>query len=368
MKKIIIAMLVAMIHLGTQAQTNFRSITYQQALAAAKTENKMVFMDFYTDWCGPCKLMAREVFPQKLVGDFFNSRFVCLKVNAEKGEGIALAKQYKPTAYPTFIIITPGEKEVGRTEGYRQADQFVEHINQLVDTTLTPQRMKALYEQGDRSPRLVKAYAASLIEELRKRGHRVSNYAQRLAEIRKMVQDYFVPLSDKQKLSSDNLFVYRAYTSRTTDPAARFMMSHRGQFGADNALIDSTLYALYQRELCDYLSASIDYDAQAFARFGNEMTALGLDKDAAYAMVVKMVEAARQGMDSYLAAFDRHFAQLPVDLRYPAMSGIVNRYGKADKATSRKASQHIRNFMPDMDINLLYAASMSLYELEGPRH
>ncbi len=49
MKKIIIAMLVAMIHLGTQAQTNFRSITYQQALAAAKTENKMVFMDFYTN-------------------------------------------------------------------------------------------------------------------------------------------------------------------------------------------------------------------------------------------------------------------------------------------------------------------------------
>lgn len=52
-----------------------------------------MFVDFYTDWCGPCKVMARDVFPQKQVGDFFNAKFVCLKLNAEK-EGRELAKLF----------------------------------------------------------------------------------------------------------------------------------------------------------------------------------------------------------------------------------------------------------------------------------
>lgn len=68
-----------------------------------KQKNKLVFIDFYTDWCGPCRKMSKEVFPQKQVGDFFNARFVCIKLNAEK-EGKALAQQFNIKAYPTFII------------------------------------------------------------------------------------------------------------------------------------------------------------------------------------------------------------------------------------------------------------------------
>ena len=75
---------------NAHAQTNFRSISFDEALKVAANENKLVFIDFYTDWCGPCKKMAREVFPQKEVGDFMNAKFVNLKLNAEK-EGQELA-------------------------------------------------------------------------------------------------------------------------------------------------------------------------------------------------------------------------------------------------------------------------------------
>lgn len=55
----------------------------------AKEEHTNVFVDFYTDWCAPCKRMSMFVFPEKKLGDYMNSRYVCLQLNAEK-EGKAL--------------------------------------------------------------------------------------------------------------------------------------------------------------------------------------------------------------------------------------------------------------------------------------
>ena len=95
------------------AQTNFRSISYAEALEAAKVENKLVFIDFYTEWCGPCKVMARDVFPQKKLGDFMNTHFVCIKLDAEK-EGKDAAEQYNIESYPTFVVIDAKGKELYR--------------------------------------------------------------------------------------------------------------------------------------------------------------------------------------------------------------------------------------------------------------
>lgn len=102
--KLMASLLIGLCSLPAAAQTDFRHITFDEALQAAKKEKKHVFIDFYTDWCGPCKRMSREVFPQKSVGDFMNARFVCLKLNAEK-EGVELAKKYGVKAYPTYYVI-----------------------------------------------------------------------------------------------------------------------------------------------------------------------------------------------------------------------------------------------------------------------
>ena len=70
---------------------DFKQITLKEALEQAKAQGKMVFMDCYTTWCGPCKMMTEEVFPQKEAGDFFNAHFVNVKFDMEKGEGKELS-------------------------------------------------------------------------------------------------------------------------------------------------------------------------------------------------------------------------------------------------------------------------------------
>ena len=161
MKTTVLFILAALLALPGLAQTNFRSITYDEAIAAAKAENKLVFMDFYTDWCGPCKRMAREVFPQKKVGDYMNEKFVCIKLNAEK-EGKELADLYKIEAYPTFIAIDADKNIVLTKVGGGDADDFIADIDRMLDPDRTPERMKARYEGGERTPKLIASYAAYL--------------------------------------------------------------------------------------------------------------------------------------------------------------------------------------------------------------
>jgi thiol-disulfide isomerase/thioredoxin len=76
--------------------------TYDELLVEAKKQNKKVFIDFYTKWCGPCRMMALKVFPLPGVGEFYNKHFISYKVDAE--EKPELAKKYKVNSYPTFIF------------------------------------------------------------------------------------------------------------------------------------------------------------------------------------------------------------------------------------------------------------------------
>ncbi|MGO4709461.1 thioredoxin family protein [Chryseobacterium sp. 2TAF14] len=92
---------------------NFKSI-----LAKAKKENKLVFIDAYAVWCGPCKLMVKNIFPLKPVGDYYNANFVNAKIDMEKGEGIDLAKKYNVKVFPTYLFINGDGEEVHRTIGY----------------------------------------------------------------------------------------------------------------------------------------------------------------------------------------------------------------------------------------------------------
>jgi thiol-disulfide isomerase/thioredoxin len=100
------------------AGIKFFTGSWKEVLAEAKRQNKPVFVDIYTTWCGPCKLMAKEAFPNPKVGEKFNTSFVSYQIDAEKGEGIDVAKKYTVDAYPTSLYVSANGDLIHRAIGY----------------------------------------------------------------------------------------------------------------------------------------------------------------------------------------------------------------------------------------------------------
>lgn len=162
---------------GIKFETN---LTWEQILAKAKSENKHVFVDFYATWCGPCKVMDKQVYPENAVGDFFNQHFVAVKIQVMDktridtgimkdlhATGDSIAKEHKIDALPTFLFFDFGGHLVHRAVGAFSPKSFVT----LAADALNPQKqyytLLAEYDKGKRDTSAMRrlATAARLFNE-----------------------------------------------------------------------------------------------------------------------------------------------------------------------------------------------------------
>ncbi len=135
---------------------------WASALEKAKAENKLIFMDAYTTWCGPCKMMSKQTFPQKDVADLFNASFVNVKMDMEKGEGVDLAKKFGVLAYPTLLFIDPSDESIAhRTAGFLPPADFVALGKTALDPARRTASMDKKYAAGERDPEFLKKYTAT---------------------------------------------------------------------------------------------------------------------------------------------------------------------------------------------------------------
>ena len=99
---------------GLFAQITFTEGTFEEALAKAKAEKKNLFIDFYANWCGPCKVMAAQVFTIPPVGDYFNEHFINCKLDCDAAANKEVVKRYKVESLPTLMFLD-SKGEVLRT-------------------------------------------------------------------------------------------------------------------------------------------------------------------------------------------------------------------------------------------------------------
>ncbi|WP_374755880.1 thioredoxin family protein [Larkinella soli] len=110
---------------GGEPGIQFTESSWRAVLKKAKAENKVIFLDAYASWCGPCKLLQKNVFTQKEVGDYFNKEFINVKIDMEKGEGPALSRQYPLEAYPTLFFIDGNGKVLKKVIGYQRPEELL---------------------------------------------------------------------------------------------------------------------------------------------------------------------------------------------------------------------------------------------------
>lgn len=210
-----------------------------EALAQAKATGKLLFVDCYTTWCGPCKMMTRDVFPQPTVGKYMNEHFVSLKVDMEKGEGPDLSKRYGVRAYPTFLVLDADGTERTRMVGAAPADKFVATLSELLKGPGLGQ-LNAQWDGGDRSTDFLRQYYPIV---------KSAYMRERTQEVAKLLLD-----GQRESLLTDSLLadVFQSNMPDVLTDTYIYVWDHRQEFrqrygdAFDRNLIRAWEYAPYQ--------------------------------------------------------------------------------------------------------------------------
>ncbi len=140
---------------------NFAKGSWKDMLARAKSENKVIFVDVYTTWCGPCKMLDQRVFTDKEVAGVYNSYFINYKADAERGEGVSLAQKYGVRGYPTALFINGDGQLIDSWVGFVTAPKFKgqgERVFRKTPVGITLSLYDATYQAGERDSDFMRTY------------------------------------------------------------------------------------------------------------------------------------------------------------------------------------------------------------------
>lgn len=162
MKRITIAAVIVFCsNLVFSQGIQFETSTLADALKKAKAENKMVFIDAYAVWCGPCKLMSNTVFKEKEVGEYFNQHIVALKIDVERGEGPTIKRQYSIEGLPGYLFLDSDGSVIYREKGSKSSQEFMKVVKQAKEYAADPNsigRLDARYPKEKNNEAFLKQY------------------------------------------------------------------------------------------------------------------------------------------------------------------------------------------------------------------
>ncbi len=219
----------------------FETTTWNEILAKASSEQKLIFLDAFADWCGPCKWMAKNVFTNDTVAQFFNENFINAKIDMEKGEGVQIAQKYGVRAYPTFLYINGNGELIHRTCGSCPPQDFLG----LAKDALNPEKqlatIKKNYEANPGNVEVAKKYFALL-----------ENACMRANDD---IAKYFATLKEEDLITSDNWEMIQLYQNDSDSREFKYLVKNRKKYAEmySDEKVDEKINSVFEGSLRDYL-------------------------------------------------------------------------------------------------------------------
>jgi thioredoxin-related protein len=233
-------------------------LNWQEVKERAAKERKYIFLDCYTTWCGPCKLMDQNVYNVGFVVDYLNRHFVNVKVQLDKtkndnpwiqswyGDAILIGKQYRIEAFPTLIFLSPDGDVVHQAAGYIGPSKFVNMAQEAI------QPGKKYYDPYSEYDRLLTHYQQGIMHY--DRMWYMIKCARRFDpdvtfKLSEAYQNYITTLNDRQRCKKDIVEFLSANIANRKSKDYNFFIRNSKEIdqvmqrkGYVTALIDKVIY------------------------------------------------------------------------------------------------------------------------------
>ncbi|EJL69462.1 thioredoxin family protein [Chryseobacterium populi] len=215
MKKIVSGLFIFLtILLFAQESIQFQEIPFKDLITKAKKENKLVFIDAYASWCGPCKMMEKNVFTKKSVGDYYNTNFVNARFDMEKGEGREIAAKYGVRSYPTYLFLNGDGELVSQNMGYMEESMFLAMAQDINSPNNKKGSLKDRFAKGEKDPEF-------LMNIMKLNSTTDFDFAKKASE------RYFENKKSTEELTRDDIGFMLFFLKSTEDPNYKVFTSRK---------------------------------------------------------------------------------------------------------------------------------------------
>jgi thioredoxin len=328
MRKIVLLMLICVFAAGARGEgIRFFKGSFQEALKQAKAENKKVFVDFYTTWCGPCQLMSKNVFPDDEVGAYFNEHFINYKINAEDKVYLPEVKRYGVTAYPNMLILDAAGNVLGRQLGATDKNGFLRFAKLALKEVLPVDQLYEKLKKDKKNQLLMQDILLEAPDYIaRQSGQDRDKWEYR---IEKLYADYRKQRPLEDCITANDLKIFSIYHTgmEKKDEVFEFVLAHYDDYARviDRNEVSNFLFMLsyprmeelakngdmsYEKEL-ERVRGDLKIVYDSIMNFGGMDTYSGLKLlfDAEYYLYSK------KDVDKYRSYMEKYFAGLGEGIR-----------------------------------------------------
>lgn len=247
-------------------EIKFETTSFEEVKAKAKKENKLIFVDAYTTWCGPCKWMAKSVFTNDTVADYFNANFIATKIDMEKGEGIEFRKKYQVFCFPNLLFINADGEVIHRRGGGMPPANFIAFANEAQGTTNTYQAFAKEAETKKTDAQFLSNYLAYLSKTCMPYDDIVTSYFETQAVDQLSTRTNWNMFFNYVKSYNNKAFIYvgnnlpsfyNLYTQDSVDLKLKDVLYKSGQKAVFDKRNSDSTYAVFKNDIHKFPTAIV---------------------------------------------------------------------------------------------------------------